>query len=334
MVTHRNRKIGIYGPALFLTACILTFHACKKSATDSDTNGYITGPITFERSPVAYDRIARTTPLGNLNPPGHTFPTDHIYFYLRNLGLSLVVAHAPGTITSLYYHEWSNDFKITFKHTETFYSYLDHVRSLTPIVEVGATIEAGDTLGYGDPFVSAVDLGVIDYDTTRYFITPERYHDGTNHCGNPYLYFTDSVRNELLALNPRTAEPRGGKIDFDIDGALSGNWFLEGTPVQHSAGFDYQEYHLAFVYDMYDPAQIRIAAGGTLDMAPFVYSVKNNTPDPGDVTMADSVVTYELLTYPTTTLLVQLVETRKIKVEVFPNTSASEFTNNAKIYER
>jgi len=22
-------------------------------------------------------------PLGNLNPPGHTLPTDHIYFYIK-----------------------------------------------------------------------------------------------------------------------------------------------------------------------------------------------------------------------------------------------------------
>jgi hypothetical protein len=32
-------------------------------------------------SPLADSLIAFITPLGNLNPPGHTLPTDHIYFY-------------------------------------------------------------------------------------------------------------------------------------------------------------------------------------------------------------------------------------------------------------
>jgi hypothetical protein len=50
--------------------------------------------------------------------------------------------------------------------------------------------------------------------------------------------------------------------------------------------------------------------------------------------MSDGIVTYELFTSSSSTLLVQLVETRKIKVEVFQNASASEFTENAKIYER
>ena len=33
-------------------------------------------------SPVAISSIRTIVPLGTLNPPGHTFPTDHMYFYL------------------------------------------------------------------------------------------------------------------------------------------------------------------------------------------------------------------------------------------------------------
>jgi hypothetical protein len=35
----------------------------------------------FTNYPVDMNRITSITPLGNLNPPGHTFPTDHMYFY-------------------------------------------------------------------------------------------------------------------------------------------------------------------------------------------------------------------------------------------------------------
>ncbi|MCH8908147.1 MAG: hypothetical protein IH840_13745 [Candidatus Heimdallarchaeota archaeon] len=32
----------------------------------------------------------------------------------------------------------------------------------------------------------------------------------------------------MLEKNPRTVEPFGGKIDYDIDGRLIGNWYLQG----------------------------------------------------------------------------------------------------------
>jgi len=58
----------------------------------------------------------------------------------------------------------------------------------------------------------------------------------------------------LYGKNPRTVEPRGGKIDFDIDGVLSGNWFLEGTPVTWEASsHTYSANQPAFVYYMDDP---------------------------------------------------------------------------------
>ncbi|MEW6741760.1 MAG: hypothetical protein AB1486_03290 [Planctomycetota bacterium] len=40
-------------------------------------------PLFFSISPVGDGDLARIVPLGNLNPPGHVFPTDHIYLYLR-----------------------------------------------------------------------------------------------------------------------------------------------------------------------------------------------------------------------------------------------------------
>ena len=39
----------------------------------------------FTTYPVDFERIRSITPLGNLNPPGHTFPTDHMYFNIDPL---------------------------------------------------------------------------------------------------------------------------------------------------------------------------------------------------------------------------------------------------------
>jgi hypothetical protein len=42
----------------------------------------------FGTSPIALEDIISLIPLGNLNPPSHTFPTDHIYLSLRRSDLS------------------------------------------------------------------------------------------------------------------------------------------------------------------------------------------------------------------------------------------------------
>jgi len=311
------------------------------SLFDCDNDKKITGPtgaVTFEISPLDDEAIREATPLGNMNPPAHTFPTNHIGFYLKGTDFVAVRAIADGTIRTVYYNSGSNDYRIEFKHTETFYSYFDHLKNVSPDIKEGATVNIGDVIGYGDPAVAAVDLGVVDYDTTRNFIVPGRYHEFCLYCGDPYLYFAADVRAKLLAKNPRVLAPRGGKIDFDRDGRLSGNWFLEGTPIAWNASsYEYGSSQLCFVFDMYDPTQIRISAGGTLKLAPFVYGVKGNAPDHGEISMSSGVTKYEITSSPTAVMLVQLIESRKIKAEVFPNRTkeqVSTFTSDAMIYVR
>lgn len=319
---------------IFLLTLLTFWYSC-----DSDKKiTRPTGSVAFEIPPLDYEAISQATPLGNINPPGHTFPTNHIGFYIKGTNLVEVKAMAAGTIRSVYHNSSFNDYRIEFKHTETFYSYFDHVKNLSPGIIKDAKVNTGDLIGYGDPAVAAIDLGVVDYDSTRNFIVPGRYHEFYLYCGNPYVYFVADVREKLLAKNPRLLEPRGGKIDFDIDGRLSGNWFLEGTPIAWNASsYEYGSSQLSFVYDMYDPTQICISTGGTLKLAPFVYGVKGNTPDHGEISLSSGIIKYEITSSPAAVMLVQLLETRKIKVEVFPNQTKEQvaaFTNEAKIYVR
>jgi hypothetical protein len=322
-------------------SCILSLLTLLTFWYSCDKDKKITGPtgsITFEISPLDYETISQATPLGNMNPPGHTFPTNHIGFYIKGTNLVEVKAMAAGTIRSVYYNSNFKDYRIEFKHTETFYSYFDHVKNLSPAIKQDAQVNIGDLIGYGDPAVAAIDLGVVDYDSTKNFIVPGRYHEFSLYCGNPYFYFVADVREKLLAKNPRVLEPRGGKIDFDRDGKLSGNWFLESTPIAWNASsYQYASSQLCFVYDMYDPTKIRISAGGTLKLAPFVYGVKGNTPDHGEISVSSGIIKYEITSSPTAVMLVQLIESRKIKAEVFPNRTKDQvaaFTSEAKIYVR
>ncbi len=54
----------------------------------------------FTAYPVNMTRLKSIAPLGNLNPPGHTFPTDHMYFYIDSiLYTDGFEVYAPGNIT-------------------------------------------------------------------------------------------------------------------------------------------------------------------------------------------------------------------------------------------
>src|SRR5204863_52360 len=54
------------------------------SSSNDTSGGLPPGPLAFHASPIAPETIRFITPLGNLNPPAHTTPTDHVYFYFAN----------------------------------------------------------------------------------------------------------------------------------------------------------------------------------------------------------------------------------------------------------
>ncbi len=325
------KSIGIIRNVLLL---IVVATGCRK-----DKESPVSDLLVFTRSPVDTMYILSATPLGNINPPGHTFPTDHIYFYLEGPDYVPIYSIAGGTISHLRYNEGSDDYSIEIEFSPSCSYYFDHVANPPAYIAEGYGLEESIMLGYCETGRGAFDLGVIDYDVINGFILPERYLEKILHCANPYLYFTDSVRNILYQKNRRTKEPRGGTIAYDKDGMLSGNWFLEGIALDIlNATYLYQDYQLTFAYDMWDPDAILIAAGGTLALAPFYSGVVGNAPDPKYVSVYTGPVKYEFTSYISNgTLLVQMVEDRKIKVEVFPELRKDEvdsFTSGARFYVR
>jgi hypothetical protein len=175
--------------------------------------------------------------------------------------------------------------------------------------------------------------------------------------------FVEPIKSELLSKNIRQAYPRGGKIDYDIDGKLVGNWFVEGTNgYRGNTQGDYWLMHLAFAYDALDPS-LAVVSIGDFNGTPKQFAVKGNTPDPAVVSVTSGLVKYELtgIEYLAEdgriwnrneftkiskaiesgpvegVVLAQMIEERKLKFEVFPGKTASEvagFTDAAKIYER
>lgn len=113
----------------------------------------------FGVSPVAVDDLLGIVPLGNLNPPGHTFPTDHIYFFLgRSDPQDPVSAPAetlvfsPGRVwvTSVVFveHLYADppftDYTIRFSPCRQIEAYFMHMTSLSEALlqQIGSQQEA------------------------------------------------------------------------------------------------------------------------------------------------------------------------------------------------
>lgn len=187
---------------------------------------------------------------------------------------------------------------------------------------------------------------------------------------NPLEYFSDEVKNQILPFYLRKIEPLDGVIDQDVDGTAAGNWFREGTNGYagvfaygaEGGGFDYWIGHLALVRSLYDNNGWFFSSGD-VNGKPQQYGIKNPSVTPDKLDTGKGLVKYELaqgqhvddtgnmwigdklpqgsLKFSTSqtqgTVLVQLLEKRKLKVEVFLGKIPSQvtaFTSAAKIYDR
>ena len=158
--------------------------------------------LIFTSLPLDIDSILSIVPLGNLNPPSHTFPTDHIYFHLtRREGADhpdIATLYSPGdlTITRVSASEHVNadftDYSIFFELCDDITVMFYHASSLAESIfgdtsssagwtlgseyttggetyrlwskEFHIKVRAGDTLGTagGNPGQWALDLGIYD----------------------------------------------------------------------------------------------------------------------------------------------------------------------------
>jgi hypothetical protein len=269
--------------------------ACGGSPSAPDTTSTPTNPgagfpaatLSLTASPIAQSAIRWITPLGNLNPPDHTLPTDHIYFYFANPngGESPQVQRTPffapgdGTATFIIGGGAGQETKVIFRQTATFSYYLDHI-ILDAAMKVGDKVTAGQRLGTtGNAY--AVDLGVINDAITVPFLVPARYNSGDSlHADAPLKYFSEPIRSQLYARVERLGADLDGTINYDIAGRLSGNWF---ATVNTALPF-------SFAYDTYDPSRVLLSIGsGTLQ---GVWSIAPTDPAPRDVSVASGKVLY------------------------------------------
>ena len=357
--------------------------------TDSSSSGTCknTGKIKFDFSPLRVDDLGFIEPMGlMIGSSGHVTPIDHQYWNPNGKDQSGydVISPGDGTITSIQHMTQFigepgqnikiDDYRFIIEHSCSISTIFIHVTELSSRImqitgavdnykNVDVPVSKGEVIGKlkGRSF----DFNVVDNDVTLSgFLVPNHYsrEPWKIHTVDSFDYFSEPLRSQLLLKNIRTASPYGGKIDYDIDGKIAGNWFVEGTNGYEGNNRDrYWSTHLAIAYDAYDPSKIMISLGD-FNGAAKEFGIKENSPDPANVGVGQ-IVKYELVEYYYVktdgsfwdrvsfvsglkmhtnddvkgTVMLELIQPRKLKVEVFPSAKASDvsgFTSNSKIYER
>ncbi len=107
--------------------------------------------IFYSAFPLQLDDLMGIIPLGNLNPPSHTFPTQHMYFWIRRQNPAdpqsapvEVPLSAPGdmVITEIRYSKHASenppyvDYGVIFRLCDEVSGYFYHVTSLSPEIEI------------------------------------------------------------------------------------------------------------------------------------------------------------------------------------------------------
>lgn len=328
--------------------------------------------------PMRMQDVESILPLG-LMVGGHVTPVDHIYFGPANrdspLGAYEVYVVGNGVISEISTRPNHNntgvEYRVVLQHTANFYSYYDLIDVLDPAIAsqipAGAldngklyrgpiSVSGGQVLGR----IGGKTLDFANVDTNTFlpgFIRPASY------IREPWKIFTvdtfaaydEPLRSQLLAKTNRVALPRIGKIDFDVSGALRGNWFLQNTNGYAGAAevantSRYYEGHLAIAPYVMDPSYYVVSLGDFKGQ-PTQLGVRSMPQDPATITPATGMVKLELVQPPNGgppaisnaqspmlgTILLQVLPGEQLKVQVFPDVApaaVSGFTEAARLYVR
>ena len=272
------------------------------------------GPVKLSTFPLRLEDIGHIRPLG-LMASGHVTPSDHLYLIPREVKSKDhrydVLAVADGRVVVLQWRpqgspdptvfERKVDIKVVIEHSATCWSYVDHLveldagilkdveRDLKPgqPVHVRIPVKAGQVIGKIG--YQTMDFALVDANVTRKgFLVPEQFlkrDPWKVHTVDPFDYLDEPLRGKLLAFNPRKAAPLGGKIDYDLDGRLVGNWYRAKTGGYAGLDkrLDYWVGHLTIAYHYIDPTQI-IVSLGDFEGRPRQFQVHGNGPDPAMIT--------------------------------------------------
>ncbi|MBI4162961.1 MAG: hypothetical protein HY513_04720 [Candidatus Aenigmarchaeota archaeon] len=321
----------------------------------------------FTSYPIDLSKATEIIPLGNLAPPGHTFPTEHSYTHITAGGetTETIPLYAPGDVKLLliaFSHGMTQDpvdYTLYFALCKDIVAYYNHVKEISPEIqamidknsckfqgeskttrcniEVFEPLKAGSTVGKVGRLQGNYDFGLIDLRTTLAFANPSRYGARSLHIQCPYNYYDSSMKSSFFKLIKRTDADKCGKTAQDVPGTLKGNWFYGNA--RADMGTDWDKY-LAFVQDNKDSTISVISIGGVfadaskVEFKPASSGLVNR--EFSQVTPDGNIYCYESSTQTSSKIVVQMTSGIEIKIEK-QNGSCSNsnvFTSNYKIYNR
>ncbi len=198
------------------TWAIMTFVVHPKNNSNSSVENILTktgnypkcpsnlsGILTYQLMDPKY--IGSMIPLGNVSPPGHTSPVDHIYFNVNTDGHIPLYAPADGWIT----HVMANSVKKDANSPYVFDSYV-----VTYTICDGLVL---DFAGYVDVNQSLKDELAKHSDECKSGITKVGHDDaGEQQCDYQNLNFK-VTSGEEIGYTERTKQANGGyTIPFEI----------------------------------------------------------------------------------------------------------------------
>lgn len=223
-------RAALVTSAALMAACLA---ACTRDRTPSGPSG-CDGSAELSVLPVSPSAINWLTPIGNMGPPTHTLPTDHVGFYLVGTGIPLV---SPGpmrisTVVKVTYlaspfRQGLTDYALETRLCGGYGAILGHILTATTAIvamadasgsscqtystadetvrrcenhDVDLELAAGDPIGtVGGPNIPAFDLGIYGDNTRNEFVNPPRIQDKIVHAVCPYDLFAGSLRGQLYA---------------------------------------------------------------------------------------------------------------------------------------
>ncbi len=319
MITRWGRRI-----ATLLAAGVV---ACGGTVPDDGTPD---GPL-FATLPLPADRIACIHPLGEVVLPGQVIGANLSRWDVRERGACgtpapftggpvPVVAAARGTVVAVRGVDGRSVTIAVDDNLEYIYSGV----ALDGFIREGMTVSAGQRLGLVADADSGLGFGILDFTRVNAWLATPRYPDTYRHSRHPVELYEGALRTAVVERIGGVASP-AGRLVWDVDGRLAGNWFREFTPRSAEALTPaWWDGHLSFRGDARFPEQPRVGLG-TLFAGGCKCAPRAGEPAFDNVTTASGPVAYHLVrvrsdgTVTTEffgTLLVELVATDRLRVEL------------------
>ncbi len=269
-------------------------------------------------SPIDLKNVTSIIPLGNLNPSGHTFPTDHMYLNIIP-NTEKIPVYAPGDvwITQIHSQEhlWADspytDYSLHFSPCREFDGYFIHIMSLSEklqkefdkkvdnedciesnpggrrhrmcFADVSIKVSAGEQIGtVGGHNQANFDLGASDSRIKPLdYINPSRWQwrGDSLYVVCPLDYFVNDLKEELYSLVGDFDE--GKRTIEPICGEVMQD--VRGTAqgvwfAEGTGGLEGEDPHIALVHDNINPTIGVFSIGTSMEDKGLPSSTYNFTP--------------------------------------------------------